>query len=466
MILHGLKRSLPPVGVGLLLAVLRADAQTNWVTVDTIRVAGHNLDVMECFSDPTGAVLVLGIDNASTSFRWMTRRSQDQGTSWVTGYLTPGEDSFLGTADPDGNIYLVNKAGQTASAYYWIVRKSSDGGATWTVVDNSYVAGETKTPQAILCDADGRVFVAGSVQPAGGGAGRSLIRRSSDGGQTWTNAATLTSPYGYGEGPKALLAAPSGLFMAGSGTVYAGGKYTGKCWVRRSRDGGATWTMVDQLQLVGDLHTAPYPGAMTVDEHGRLYYLGSADVGGGVYQSFVRRSLDEGQTWATVYASTNAAGTIAVDKLGQVFLGGSLGASGYWRVFVSADAGQSWRLSDHFRLESGQASQIRKLAVDRENNIYAAGYGYRVVGGVRASEWVVRKLAPPPTLWWNFQAGPTQLQFSWPTNTPGYVLQSATTLSQGGDWTDTGRVPEVVDGRNVVTLETTRPAAFFRLRKP
>lgn len=58
------------------------------------------------------------------------------------------------------------------------------------------------------------------------------------------------------------------------------------------------------------------------------------------------------------------------------------------------------------------------------------------------------------------------VRLSWPTNTPGFLLQSATTLSQGGDWTNASLIPQVIDKRNVVTIAPTGPAAFFRLQRP
>jgi WD40 repeat protein len=68
---------------------------------------------------------------------------------------------------------------------------------------------------------------------------------------------------------------------------------------------------------------------------------------------------------------------------------------------------------------------------------------------------------PPafPSLTWG--AGST---LSWPTFYTGFVLQSATMLSHGGDWQDSNLTPTIVGDQNVVTVDTTAPTGFFRLR--
>jgi hypothetical protein len=48
--------------------------------------------------------------------------------------------------------------------------------------------------------------------------------------------------------------------------------------------------------------------------------------------------------------------------------------------------------------------------------------------------------------------------------TAGYVLQSATTLGPGAQWTDLNLTPTQVGNLNVVTL-TLSETRFYRLRK-
>ena len=49
---------------------------------------------------------------------------------------------------------------------------------------------------------------------------------------------------------------------------------------------------------------------------------------------------------------------------------------------------------------------------------------------------------------------------------PDFVLQSATTLANGGDWQDSNLTPTEINGQKVVSVTPTGPRAFFRLRGP
>ena len=55
---------------------------------------------------------------------------------------------------------------------------------------------------------------------------------------------------------------------------------------------------------------------------------------------------------------------------------------------------------------------------------------------------------------------------SWPTNATGFVLQSATTLTNGGDWQDSLLSATETNGQKVVPLTPTGARGFFRLRSP
>jgi YD repeat-containing protein len=58
----------------------------------------------------------------------------------------------------------------------------------------------------------------------------------------------------------------------------------------------------------------------------------------------------------------------------------------------------------------------------------------------------------------------SEISLSWPVATAGYLLQSATTLGPGAQWTDLNLTPTQVGNLNVVTL-TLSETRFYRLRK-
>jgi len=55
---------------------------------------------------------------------------------------------------------------------------------------------------------------------------------------------------------------------------------------------------------------------------------------------------------------------------------------------------------------------------------------------------------------------------SWPASATGFVLQSASTLANGGDWQDSSLTPTIANGQKSVTVPPNGPRGFFRLRGP
>jgi hypothetical protein len=56
-----------------------------------------------------------------------------------------------------------------------------------------------------------------------------------------------------------------------------------------------------------------------------------------------------------------------------------------------------------------------------------------------------------------------QVSIAWPSPSTGFTLQSADSLSGPMNWTDIGQAPAVINDSNIVSLETTNAAKFFRL---
>ncbi len=70
---------------------------------------------------------------------------------------------------------------------------------------------------------------------------------------------------------------------------------------------------------------------------------------------------------------------------------------------------------------------------------------------------------PPPMLTVSFSN--TLLRLAWPSAFTNFVLQSATTLANGGDWQDSNLIPVVANGQKTATTTAPNsPQAFFRLR--
>ena len=123
-------------------------------------------------------------------------------------------------ADAHGNIYVVGSGitvsgtgkYQTTSSH-WLVRKSGNGGSSWTTVDDfqlSYPWNNFVT--AFAADANGNLFVAGSV------AGNWIVRENPGGNGSWQTVDNLSGAF-----PFAITADASGhVFVGGTGTDSAG----------------------------------------------------------------------------------------------------------------------------------------------------------------------------------------------------------------------------------------------------
>lgn len=442
----------------LVLASSLAPAQAqSWQTVDDfISPAGFTVEgacYIACGSDGrllTAISVIESTAGQSVTHTWF-RRSADHGGSWVTAGKLTGSGRPQGLAvGPSGAAFAIRHVSP-----YWEVRRSPDVGDSWLLVDN-FLQDTIASPGAIGVAPLGDLFVVGqTLGPQN--SRRWLVRRSPDQGQTWVTVDDFTGIWA-----SAVAVNSSVIIVSGRGGNM---ESTDKPWTtRRSTDGGNTWTTVDEFQLGANL--PGWPKAAAGDQRGYFYVVGNAEAVSGSFVTrwIVRRSMDGGQTWQTVDTLTNGSGSasaeaVAVDASGRVFVAGATSAG--WLVRVSSDGGSTWANSEQFTYPSGRGQYIRSLATDSSGNVFALGTATDAVG---AGHWVIRKMAGPP----RFAAGREgeMLRLSWPTNTTGFVLQSATTLTNGGNWRNTSLTPTITNGQKVVTVNPTAPAAFFRLRKP
>lgn len=215
--------------------------------------------------------------------------SRDGGATWRDGGSIDGQPLEWLVVDPDraGTVYV------TASDR---VYRSTDFGGTWTPLGRPDVNGMS-----------GMVLVAGTPPVLVVGSYDGGIRRSADGGTTWT-------------------VADSGLTTAMVRTLTAGAKgavFAGTTrGVFRSEDAGRTWSATEL-----DAHSID-----TLAVTGRTLWASIRGTG-------VTRSTDGGATWQPASAGLGgAAGMVTVGPTGTLYLG----ANG---VFHSSNHGRTWTLS-------------------------------------------------------------------------------------------------------------------------
>src|SRR6266704_6090611 len=103
------------------------------------------------------------------------------------------------------------------SSSYWVVRKSADGGATWTTVDTyQLLTAGTQRALGFASDSLGNLYVAGEALASGGvGPNYWIVRENPGGTGSWITVDTVTNSI------------PHAIAADGLGNVFVGGQNPG-----------------------------------------------------------------------------------------------------------------------------------------------------------------------------------------------------------------------------------------------
>jgi hypothetical protein len=309
-----------------------------------------------------------------------------------SGYLYVG-----GYFDSTGGILTNNIAKWNGSEW-----SSLGSGLKWNSTTNSYIS---KTISAVVTDASGNVYVAGSFDTAGGVAANGIAKWD---GTTWSS---------LGSGVKGDRTFPSirSLAVDRSGNLYAGGEFDsigGIAANNIAKWDGTTWnslgTGTDSIVL-----------AVAVDSLGSVYTSGWFTNVNGMPANHIAKW--NGSTWSALGAgvnhiSNNSGGRccLSIDKSGNVYMAGDFSTSMSVPNYIVKWNGTEWSIiggdftpgpiyslyidaSDTVYAGSrskiskwdgntwnnfgshGTNGLVYKLAVDSSNNVYAWG-NFTVIG--------------------------------------------------------------------------------------
>lgn len=380
------------------------DGGQSWADI-TVGVGGttgthwdHHADVF----DANGRLLdgndagIWRLDNADpTAITWSDLNSNLQISTFLSGSLDPtnpdnafaaGQDNaiaqFSGSlvwnqhaeGPNDGSVFIdpqdpnrvyVQTANTDAGPQNFI-RRSDDGGLTWTGITNGI---DPTEPQA---------FYAGfAIDPSNGNHlvyGTDRVYETYDGGNTWTPISNPNTN-GWTVGATASIAklaiAPSDphtIYAADSGHIFV------------TTNDGATWTQRDPFN-------SPFGGIVVDPHNAQIAYV----MGGQFGTSKIMRTADGGATWQNIAGNLPDLPTYALAiNNGTLYAGNDNG------VFVSIDDGMTWT-----RFAAGLPNvQVRDLEFDPVNNILAAftyGRGAWEISTVPSAPLVVNTLADDTT---------------------------------------------------------------------
>jgi hypothetical protein len=314
----------------------------------------------------------------------------------VDTYQYPGGKAsapFQIASDTAGNLYAVGKGDEDPRSYvvlHWLVRRSTDGGQTWNTVDDPFPASGTTQAKSVAVGPAGEIYVGGQASDVW------TVRKSVDGGVTWNTVDSLSSGQVGNEA--------TGLLVTPSGAVYAVG-VSAKSWlVRRSLDGGATWQTVDAYTPPvvkvkgGTTGGSAQAYAAAVDGAGNVYVTG-IDNSGGSARWLVRKSTNGGASFTILSGSAYRLSTyasyaraIACDALGGVYVAGySPDAANVSHSVIrrSKDGGATWSTVDDYQYAPGKGSTVSGLIVRPGNGQVLAALSCTDSTGTN-KHWVVR----------------------------------------------------------------------------
>jgi photosystem II stability/assembly factor-like uncharacterized protein len=380
-------------------------AQT-WETVDDFQyVAGSAYNQARAITtDANGSLYVAGEGwDASKLNHGVIMGSSDHGASWVPLddflYSTNRLDSYDSTYNALGfdsaqNLYAVAAPNSSITNRHLTVRKSGDLGASWsTVLDFPFTGGFCMAGSpGFAADSTGRIFVGCSPSTPG-----PLVLKSADAGATWTSL----NPFAVNANLNGILSIPAGLFVCGSAMRISGASYPYVMWgnVRKSVDGGTTWTTVDTYNPPGFTGYG-FVAAICADPAGNIYVGGWANLTIGKGRSattlpycVIRKGTNGGTQWQTIATIPIPGPSIAnlslgFDTAGNFYVGGAEAPTAYG-LLRSTDGGSTWNVVDSFPFNP------MSFGCDRAGNVYFGGFTSPGTLPEPGGHWLVREQVGP-----------------------------------------------------------------------
>lgn len=235
--------------------------------------------------DSLGNIFALGSTSANNTFYSGAIRKFD-GTSWsdsLTYQFSTGSftDFRAATVDASDNVYVIGSGntGTPVSTDKMIILKSTNHGASWSLI-NSFSVYESQfaTGTAIVVNGS-TIYVSGISVPVFSGARHSsYVRKSTDGGTTWS---TIYESFDYSQ-IKGMVAWNNGIAII---IDYYTGSNFGYTKVLATADDFQHLT--ELYSYAPASHASGYAGSLSVDPRGYLYASGVASDTGGTGYTFI-----------------------------------------------------------------------------------------------------------------------------------------------------------------------------------
>ena len=367
-------------------------------TVDSFELSpGHSSGTQTMAADAAGNVYAVGsAANSAGIDVGVVREKPVGGSTWNTvdlfSYVAGQTTTFYGAAvGPDGTLYVSGQGTDSTGRTHWLTLARASGALT--TIDDFVTSGGAGADQLAI-DGSGDIFVAGNATyvTRKSTTYNWIVRRRLAGQTSFATVDNLTAS-GSGAGAIGVTTITAG---AGAGVYVVGDEAapngSGNWIVRKSSDGGSSWATVDNFQLTAGVGSN-LAEAVTADGAGNIYVAGLGSAPSNLmFHWIVRKSSDGGATWTTddnyqLAATKNAvASGIGVDAIGDVYVAGyAVDSSSVRHAILRTNAGGTWNTADDFTM--GQFAGYRGFASDAAGNLYVGGSDTDVSG---TGQWIVR----------------------------------------------------------------------------
>jgi len=375
-----------------------------------------------------GKVFVTGYSDNGINDDFATVAYSNSGVPlWTNRYEGPGRGFDLARAvavDSSGSVFVTGESWGGIAYSYATIKYSGEGLALWT---NRYRAGNTEDgAYAIAVDSGGNVYVAGNSAATNSFYDYATLAYSGAGVLLWTNR--YNGPGNYHDGANAIAA-------DSNGNVFVTGLSNGPkdlpdyATVAYSSAGVPLWTN----RYDGPGGREDIASALAVDRSGNVFVTGNS-VGTnpspffGADYATVAYSSTGLPLWTNRYNgptdSYDIANAVGVDNSGNVFVTGySHGIGGdldYVTLAYSSAGVPLW--TNCYNGPGNSDDYAVTLAVDRIGNVFVAGSSWN---GSNYDYTTIKYSLIPPSIY--LQTTSDHLVLSW-TNS-AFSLQSAEEVS-------------------------------------
>lgn len=241
----------------------------------------------------TGSINTIHVvwsDEVSGNREIYYKRSTNGGVTWGSSKrltFNPGNSIVPVIAiDSSDNIYLLWSDDSKDSNYEIYLKKSTNGGATWSSFKRlTWNSGASRYP-AIAIDSSNKIHVA--WQDSVSGPSEIFYKQSTNGGTTWTTK-RLTYNSGFSSLPAIAVDSSDNIQIAWEDSTPG----NSEIFLKRSTDGGVSWSGIKRLTWnVGE----SYEPEIAVDSNNAVHVVWY-DATPGNNEIFHKRSTNGGVMW-------------------------------------------------------------------------------------------------------------------------------------------------------------------------